>query len=216
MAKVTINNLGNTLPTLLAGGGGFLSGIVLQKLINKGLSAEPVVSGLGAETVTGLKNYVTPIITTVIGASIALSADSKTVRQLGTGAALSGVVNCGMQFFWKKNLLSGMNDGIMGDLLGTDDDLDIEDGFSGYDDDDLDGYDDDDDLDGYDDDDDLDGYDDDDEFNGFGDDGEIELPVNNQIAALDIPSGVKVSVRDTPYEREHIEGIGYTPDGLVL
>ena len=207
MAKVTINNLGNTLPTLLAGGGGFLSGIVLQKLINKGLSAEPVVSGLGAETVTGLKNYVTPVITTVIGASIALSADSKTVRQLGTGAALSGVVNCGMQFFWKKNLLSGMNDGIMGDLLGTDDDLDIEDGFSGYDDDDLDGYDDDD-LDGYD--------DDDDEFNGFGDDGEIELPVNNQIAALDIPSGVKVSVRDTPYERERIEGLGYTPDGLVL
>lgn len=217
MANVSVNNIVSKAKSeALPLGTGFLGGVVLQKVVNKMFGSEKVVNGLGAETATGLKNYATPLIVTAIGVGINLTAKDDFIKKVGTGVAVSGVANVGMQFFWKKNLLSGLNGGMLGDILGTDADIDAEDGFSGNDDDDPDGF--------------AGNDDDEDDLNGLGNNEEEQpiaaLPMGNNgqqpapaaensIAALDIPIDVP-PMRDAAYEREHIEGLGYTPDGLIL
>ncbi len=216
MANVNVSNIVSKAKSdALPLGCGFLGGVVLQKAVNKVFNSEKVVNGLGAETATGLKNYATPLIVTAVGVGLNLASKDDFMKKLGTGVAVSGVANVGMQFFWKKNLLSGLSGGMLGDLLGTDADLDAEDGFSGNDDDDPDGFSGNDD----DDKDDLGNFDENEEQPiaalPMGNNEQPAPAPENPIAALDIPIDVP-PMRDAAYEREHIEGLGYTPDGLIL
>lgn len=102
-----------------------------------------------------------------------------------------------MQFFWKKNLLSGLSGGMLGEIFGTDEDIDEQDGFGDIDDDDLDGIDDDD----------LDGIDDDE----LGDLGDFdELPANR---TLNTPISVP-PLRETEFEKESVSG--FASDGGMI
>ena len=198
MANVTVENVlkGAKNPALV--GGGFLLGIIAQKAINKILNSETVVQGLGADTVLGLKNYATPLIATALGVGINIGSKDDLIRKLAMGVAISGTVNVGMQFFWSKNLLSDLGGGMLGDFLGTDDDIDEQDGFSGVED-----YDDD-----------LEGFDDDDDDENFGDFEDYdEQPSSSTMNALDIPF-TPPALRDTTYEKEPISGFGYNDEIL--
>lgn len=192
MADVTISRVisGAKNPAII--GGGFILGIIAQKAMNKIFNSETVVRGLGAETAQSLKDYAVPLATTALGVGVSIAAKDETIKKLAIGTAISGTVAVGTQFLWKKNFLNGLNGGVMGSLLGDDDDLD------GYDDD-LDGYDDD--LDGYDDED-LDGTEDED----FGD-----IDVEDGVNGLGYPNipisdGIAYSKYATPQEAEFISG----------
>lgn len=180
---------------------GAAAGIGVQKLVNKFFSSETVVSGLGADVSSGLKNYATPLITLALGSAGAFGFQSQALKHLSLGVAVSGGVNCVSQLMWGRNSVAGMDDGLLGGILGADEDLNDENGFTGVDDDDLDG------LDG-DDDDDLDGFDDDED--GLGDlEDYNELPAGGAIAALDIPIDRQYHVRDEEFEKEPISGFGF-------
>lgn len=180
---------------------GAAAGIGVQKLVNKFFSSETVVSGLGADVSSGLKNYATPLITLALGSAGAFGFQSQALKHLSLGVAVSGGVNCVSQLMWGRNSVAGMDDGLLGGILGADEDLNDENGFTGVDDDDLDG------LDG-DDDDDLDGFDDDED--GLGDlEDYNELPAGGAIAALDIPIDRQYHVRDEAFEKEPISGFGF-------
>lgn len=177
---------------------GAAAGIGVQKLVNKFFSSETVVSGLGADVSSGLKNYATPLITLALGSAGAFGFQSQALKHLSLGVAVSGGVNCVSQLMWGRNSVAGMDDGLLGGILGADEDLNDENGFTGVDDDDLDG------LDG-DDDDDLDGFDDDED--GLGDlEDYNELPAGGAIATLDIPIDRQYHVRDEEFEKEPIFG----------
>lgn len=181
---------------------GAAAGIGVQKLVNKFFSSETVVSGLGADVSSGLKNYATPLITLALGSAGAFGFQSQALKHLSLGVAVSGGVNCVSQLMWGRNSVAGMDDGLLGGMLGADEDLNDENGFYGVDDDD--------DLDGFDDDDDLDGLDGDDDEDGLGDlEDYNELPAGGAIAALDIPIDRQYHVRDEEFEKEPISGFGF-------
>lgn len=187
MANLSIENVlkGAKTPALYAGG--FMLGIIAQKAINRMLNTETVVNGLGADTVLDLKNYATPLITTALGVGIGIVADDDVIKKLSTGVATSGAANCMMQFFWKKNLLSGLSGGMLGDIFGTDEDIDEQDGFGDIDD--------------------LDGIDDDE----LGDLGDFEeLPDKTTLnTPLQIPP-----IRETEFEKETVSG--FASDGGMI
>lgn len=189
MANLSVENVlkGAKTPALYAGG--FMLGIIAQKAINRMLNTETVVNGLGADTVLDLKNYATPLITTALGVGIGIVADDEVIKKLSTGVATSGAANCMMQFFWKKNLLSGLSGGMLGEILGTDEDIDEQDGFGDIDDD-------------------LDGIDDDDELGDLGD--FEELPAQTTLnTPLQIPP-----LRETEFEKETVSG--FASDGGMI
>ena len=172
---------------------GAAAGIGVQKLVNKFFSSETVVSGLGADVSSGLKNYATPLITLALGSAGAFGFQSQALKHLSLGVAVSGGVNCVSQLMWGRNSVAGMDDGLLGGILGADEDLNDENGFYGVDDDD---------------DDDLDGFDDDED--GLGDlEDYNELPAGGAIAALDIPIDRQYHVRDEEFEKEPISGFGF-------
>ena len=186
MADVTISRVisGAKNPAII--GGGFILGIIAQKAMNKIFNSETVVKGLGADTAQSLKDYAVPLATTALGVGVSIAAKDETIKKLAIGTAISGTVAVGTQFLWKKNFLNGLNGGVIGSLIGDDEDLD------GYDDDDLDGYDDDD----------LDGTDDED----FGD-----IDVEDGVSGLGYPNipitdGIAYSKYATPQEAESISG----------
>jgi len=197
MANLSVENVlkGAKTPALYAGG--FMLGIIAQKAINKMLSSETVTNGLGADTVLSFKNYATPLITTALGVGVGIMSQDDLIKKLSMGVATSGAANCMMQFFWKKNLLSGLSGGMLGEIFGTDEDIDEQDGFGDIDDDDLDGIDDDD----------LDGIDDDE----LGDLGDFdELPANR---TLNTPISVP-PLRETEFEKESVSG--FASDGGMI
>lgn len=196
MANLTVGNVLEGMKNPAIVGGGFLLGILAQKSINKMLNSETVVQGLGADTVLNLKNYATPFITAALGVGVSISSDNPIVKKLATGVAISGTVNAGMQFFWQKNLLSGLSGGMLGDIFGTDDDIDEQDGFTGYED--LDGYEEDDDSLG-----DLDDYDE-----------TPAISAGSATGTLDIPF-TPPALRDTEYEKEPISGFGFGNDEII-
>jgi hypothetical protein len=186
MADVTISKVvsGAKNPAII--GGGFILGIIAQKAMNKIFNSESVVRGLGAETAQSLKDYAVPLATTALGVGVSIAAKDETIKKLAIGTAISGTVAVGTQFLWKKNFLNGLNGGVIGSLLGDDDDLD------GYDDD-LDGTDDDD----------LDGTDDDEDFG--------DIDVEDGVSGLGYPNipisdGIAYSKYATPQEAESISG----------
>ena len=136
MADVTISRVisGAKNPAII--GGGFILGIIAQKAMNKIFNSETVVKGLGADTAQSLKDYAVPLATTALGVGVSIAAKDETIKKLAIGTAISGTVAVGTQFLWKKNFLNGLNGGVIGSLIGDDEDLD------GYDDEDLDGTDD--------------------------------------------------------------------------
>lgn len=185
MADVTISRVisGAKNPAII--GGGFILGIIAQKAMNKIFNSETVVKGLGADTAQSLKDYAVPLATTALGVGVSIAAKDETIKKLAIGTAISGTVAVGTQFLWKKNFLNGLNGGVIGSLIGDDEDLD------GYDDD-LDGYDDED----------LDGTDDED----FGD-----IDVEDGVSGLGYPNipisdGLAYSKYSTPQEAETIMG----------
>lgn len=186
MADVTISRVvsGAKNPAII--GGGFILGIIAQKAMNKIFNSETVVKGLGAETAQSLKDYAVPLATCALGVGVSIAAKDETIKKLAIGTAISGTVAVGTQFLWKKNFLNGLNGGVIGSLIGDDEDLD------GYDED-LDGYDDED----------LDGTDDED----FGD---IDVD-DNGVSGLGYPNipiadGLTYSKYSTPQEAETISG----------
>lgn len=186
MADVTISKVvsGAKNPAII--GGGFILGIIAQKAMNKIFNSETVVRGLGAETAQSLKDYAVPLATTALGVGVSIAAKDETIKKLAIGTAISGTVAVGTQFLWKKNFLNGLNGGVIGSLIGDDEDLD------GYDDEDLDGTDDED----------LDGTDDED----FGD-----IDVEDGVSGLGYPNipisdGIAYSKYATPQEAESISG----------
>lgn len=187
MADVTISKVvsGAKNPAII--GGGFILGIIAQKAMNKIFNSETVVKGLGAETAQSLKDYAVPLATTALGVGVSIAAKDETIKKLAIGVSISGTVAVGTQFLWKKNFLNGLNGGVMGSLMGDDEDLD------GYDDEDLDGYDDED----------LDGTDDDEDFG--------DIDVEDGVSGLGYPNipisdGIAYSKYATPQEAESISG----------
>lgn len=170
-----LNNMKN--PAIL--GGGIMLGIVIQKLINKLLSTETVVNGLGSDTVVNLKDFASPLLTSVIGVGVSMTCNDDLVRKLASGVAISGPLNVAMKLAWDKNLLAGLNGGALGAVLGGDDDLDD---IAGYEDVDIAGLGDLDDLE--------------------------EQPMALTTGSLDIPF-TPPALRDTNYERETVSGFGY-------
>lgn len=138
MANLTISNVlgGLKNPAIVAAG--FIGGMVVQKLVNKLLNSETVVNGLGADAVLTLKDYATPLVTSVLGVGTSILVESDTMKKLATGVAISGMTSIGMNILWGKNLLAGTCDGILGSIMGEDPDLDGYDEYIEGVDDDLD------------------------------------------------------------------------------
>ena len=189
MADITVKNTLGKAKQYLPLAAGAVGSIFVQKFINKMLSTPTVVNGLGAGTVRSLKNYAVPVATSVIGIGINLGCKNETCKLVGAGICVGGMVNIASQFLWGKNLLNGLNGGIMGSLLG---------------DDDLDGLEGDDDLDG------LEGEDED-----FGD---INLDDEKPMGMINIPisSGLEYSRYPKENEAESIMGLGDYEEYSVL
>lgn len=120
---ITISNVIGGIKNPAIVSGGIMLGIGIQKGINALLNTETAQNGLGSDTALALKNYASPLITTALGVCISMSSDDDTLKKLATGVAISGPLNVGMQMFWDKNLLAGLNDGLLG-FLGGDEDFD--------------------------------------------------------------------------------------------
>lgn len=136
MANLTIGKIVSNLKNPAIVAGGFMIGMATQKAINKMLNSETVVNGLGAEAASTLRDYASPLITSVIGVSVSIMSESDLVKKLSTGVAISGAVGVGMKAVWGKNLLDGTVSGLLGSIMGDDEIL-------GVDDDDIEGIDDD-------------------------------------------------------------------------
>ncbi len=128
MSNVTLTNIvkGAKNPAIVSLG--IMTGVCVQKMLNKIINTDVVTNGLGYDGALALKNYASPILTTAIGIAVSMSAEDETIKKLGTGVAISGPLNVGMQLLWDKNLLAGLNDGIMG-FLGGDEDFDDLEGY---------------------------------------------------------------------------------------
>ncbi len=126
-----MNKLSNITDSLIPAGlqaSGFMLGIVGQRAINKVLESDMVSGFLGDETTVTFKRYISPLVMCGVGILVSNNASyDSPLKEIGNGAAVSGAVNVGMELLYKKNLLSGLGNGILGNLLGADDDLDIED-----------------------------------------------------------------------------------------
>ena len=188
MANITLSRVKDRMLDLAPVAGGAMLSVTISKFLSNLLNKPTVVNGLGAETTKTLKDYFVPVATTVVGAGISIGAENPMFKKIGNGIAVGGLCDITSRLLWSKSITQSLSGGVMGSLLGDDEDLD------GYDDDDLDGVDDDEDF----------GDIDDDDLDGLGDIDE-DSPA---IAALDIPipSGIQYQRYETPQERESIEG----------
>lgn len=155
---------------------GFGGGAMINRALNKALETNTVQGLLGEDTAVDFKKYLTPIATMAIGLVISNSVDDDSpISDIAEGAAFFGAVNLGSEITCKKDLLSGMGNGIIGSFIGEDDDLDIA-ALDAGNDVELEGDDDDDDdMSGL-------GEDEDEDVNGFGRQlptGTAELPSVN-------------------------------------
>lgn len=188
MANITLSRVKDRMLDLAPVAGGAMLSVTISKFLSNLLNKPTVVNGLGAETTKTLKDFAVPVATTVIGAGISIGAENPMFKKIGNGIAVGGICDITSRLLWSKSITQSLSGGVMGSLLGDDDeDLD------GYDDDDLDGVDDDEDF-----------GDIDDDLDGLGDIDDDEPA----IAALDIPipSGIQYQRYETPQERESIEG----------
>ena len=187
MANITLSRVKDRMLDLAPVAGGALLSVTISKFFGRLLSNPTVVNGLGAETTKTLKDFAVPVATTVVGAGISIGAENPMFKKIGNGIAVGGLCDITSRLLWSKSITQSLSGGVMGSLLGDDDDLD------GYDDEDLDGYDDEDfgDL--------------DEDLEGLGD---VDDDSPEAIAALDIPipSGIQYQRYETPQERESIEG----------
>ncbi len=121
-----INNLLDTAYSPALQAGGFMLGLVGQRGINRILETDTMQGLLGNETATDFKRFVTPLLTCVIGIGVSnyVSNDSP-IKELANGFTVSGAVNVGMELLFKKNLMCDLGGGLLGNLLGADDDLDL-------------------------------------------------------------------------------------------
>lgn len=116
---------------------GFMAGMAGQRGINKIFETDAFQGFLGNETATDFKRFVTPITMVLIGVGVSnYVSDDSAIKDIANGAAVSGAVNIGMELLFNKNLMAGLDGGILGDIMG-DDDLDLIAGDD-YDDDDDD------------------------------------------------------------------------------
>lgn len=187
MANITLSRVKDRMLDLAPVAGGAMLSVTISKFLSNLLNKPTVVNGLGAETTKTLKDFAVPVATTVIGAGISIGAENPMFKKIGNGIAVGGICDITSRLLWSKSITQSLSGGVMGSLLGDDEDLD------GYDDEDLDGVDDDEDF-----------GDIDEDLDGLGDIDEDEPA----IAALDIPipSGIKYQRYETPQERESIEG----------
>lgn len=187
MANITLSRVKDRMLDLAPVAGGAMLSVTISKFLSNLLNKPTVVNGLGAETTKTLKDFAVPVATTVIGAGISIGAENPMFKKIGNGIAVGGICDITSRLLWSKSITQSLSGGVMGSLLGDDEDLD------GYDDDDLDGVDDDEDF-----------GDIDDDIDGLGDIDDDEPA----IAALDIPipSGIQYQRYETPQERESIEG----------
>jgi hypothetical protein len=187
MANITLSRVKDRMLDLAPVAGGAMLSVTISKFLSNLLNKPTVVNGLGAETTKTLKDFAVPVATTVIGAGISIGAENPMFKKIGNGIAVGGICDITSRLLWSKSITQSLSGGVMGSLLGDDEDLD------GYDDEDLDGVDDDEDF-----------GDIDDDIDGLGDIDDDEPA----IAALDIPipSGIKYQRYETPQERESIEG----------
>ena len=168
MANITLSRVKDRMLDLAPVAGGAMLSVTISKFLSNILNKPTVVNGLGAETTKTLKDYFVPVATTVVGAGISIGAENPMFKKIGNGIAVGGLCDITSRLLWSKSITQSLSGGVMGSLLGDEDeDLD------GYDDDDLDGVDDDEDF----------GDIDDDDLDGLGDIDE-DSPA---IAALDIP-----------------------------
>lgn len=187
MANITLSRVKDRMLDLAPVAGGAMLSVTISKFLSNLLNKPTVVNGLGAETTKTLKDFAVPVATTVIGAGISIGAENPMFKKIGNGIAVGGICDITSRLLWSKSITQSLSGGVMGSLLGDDEDLD------GYDDEDLDGVDDDEDF-----------GDIDEDLDGLGDIDDDEPA----IAALDIPipSGIKYQRYETPQERESIEG----------
>lgn len=187
MANITLSRVKDRMLDLAPVAGGAMLSVTISKFLSNLLNKPTVVNGLGAETTKTLKDFAVPVATTVIGAGISIGAENPMFKKIGNGIAVGGICDITSRLLWSKSITQSLSGGVMGSLLGDDEDLD------GYDDEDLDGVDDDEDF-----------GDIDDDLDGLGDIDDDEPA----IAALDIPipSGIQYQRYETPQERESIEG----------
>ena len=187
MANITLSRVKDRMLDLAPVAGGAMLSVTISKFLSNLLNKPTVVNGLGAETTKTLKDFAVPVATTVIGAGISIGAENPMFKKIGNGIAVGGICDITSRLLWSKSITQSLSGGVMGSLLGDDEDLD------GYDDEDLDGVDDDEDF-----------GDIDEDIDGLGDIDDDEPA----IAALDIPipSGIKYQRYETPQERESIEG----------
>jgi len=190
MGQITLSRVKERMFDLAPVAGGAILSVAISKMLSKFLSSKTVVNGLGASTTQTLKDFAVPVATTVIGCGISIGAEGAMAKKFGNGIAVGGLCDVASRLLWSKSLTQSLSGGIMGSLIGDDDDLD---GLGDPDEDfgDID---------------DLDGINGEDPIRVENEVGDIN-DSNDAVAALDIPipSGLTYSRYDSPIES--IEGL---------
>lgn len=121
----------NIVKTTACQAGGALAGVTFMKIVNKAINSE-TVSGLLGDSSDTVKKYVTPLLCIGAGYLLSNNVDDSYMKDFSNGVVVAGALDLGMEVCFKKNLLSGSGEGVIGALLGDADDLDGDDeDFSG-------------------------------------------------------------------------------------
>lgn len=137
MSTSKFDNLIDTATPVAMQGCGFMLGLAGHRGINRLLETDTMQGLLGNDTATSFKRFVTPIIVTGIGIAVSnYVAPDSLIKDVANGFAVSGAVNVGMELFFNTNLMVDKGNGIIGNLLGGDDDLDYFEGYEDVDDND--------------------------------------------------------------------------------
>ncbi len=123
----------NIVKTTASQAGGALAGVTFMKITNKIVNGE-TVSGILGDSADTVKKYVTPILCIGAGYLLSNNVEGTYLKDFANGVVVAGALDLGMEICFKKNLLSGSGEGIIGSILGDVDDLEGDDeDFNGTD-----------------------------------------------------------------------------------
>lgn len=121
----TVSKIVDTATPIALNVVGMAAGVLEHRGINRILETEAVQGFLGNETATDVKRYFTPALVAATGFIISNSVPSTSpVKDIANGMAACGLANLGSELLFGKNVMAGLGNGFLGDIMG-DDDLDL-------------------------------------------------------------------------------------------